>query len=473
MSRDTQLRMRSLWIMFALLEALCVLQAGCSGGEPNRQWSSPGELSSGSLSYSPVLVADNDGRTLAVWRGPNPDPNPVPPAGPNALFASWKPLGGGWETSIVLDDFRSVPVRPSVAAGPTGDAVVVWAQVGDDNEPDEVWVRRYEIGTSWGPPERIGIGARSGQSPRVAIGPAGRAFVGWLRRTADGEEIALSEWSGGQWVPRESFSIGAGWFLDFGIDASGRVTVVWWTGAVEGAGGTWVNRFTTEVGWESAAELVDEQLLGRPSSVDLDAQGTVWALWAGERQAGIDTCEVVARNTPNGWDVPTRFDAGCFGGAGGAIAGDGVGGAVAVWNQWYDSLAGTVSRAFWSRYRDGEGWSAPEEAPLGVGAGPALWSLNAGADGGSLALWYRAGEGDNLINGNGQFAVWAGWLDADGLWNDPERLTELGPWTTPANPILAPPAVLRHSDGRAVGAWLGYSGSREDLSITVWSAEFR
>ena len=91
----------------------------------------------------------------------------------------------------------------------------------------------------------------------------------------------------------------------------------------------------------------------------------------------------------------------------------------------------------------------------------------------SVATLCRKSYGLTCGARNGQFAVWAGWLDADGLWNDPERLTELGPWTTPVNPILAPPAVLRHSDGRAGGAWLGYSGSIEDLSINVWSAELR
>jgi hypothetical protein len=370
----------------------------------------------------------------------------------------------------VLDDFRSLTVPPSIAVGPTGDALVVWAQPGGDDELDEVWARRFQLGTAWGAPERIGVeGQFIRQGARVAIGVDGRAFVTWMRRNADGAEIALSESTQEGWVSREPLSIDdeqGGWLLDFGVDAGGRVVVVWWTNRI------WVNRFTTGAGWSSSAALVDDELM-RPPSVDLDAQGTVWALWAGERQAGIDTCEVAARNTPNGWDVPTRFDTECFGGAGGAIAGDGVGGAVAVWNQWYDSLDGTVSRAFWSRYRDGEGWSPPEEAPLGVGAGPALWSLSAGADGGTLALWYRAGEGDSLLNGSGQFSVWTGWLDADGLWSDPERLTELGPWTTPVNPLLTRPALLRHTDGRAVGAWLGYRGSGEDLSITVSSAELR
>jgi hypothetical protein len=289
-----------------------------------------------------------------------------------------------------------------------------------------------------------------------------------LRRTASGEEVALSEWSSGRWDPRDTFSIeGGARFLDFDIDVTGRVVLVWW------AGGTWVNRFTMEAGWASAVEFVDDELLGRPS-VDIDAQGTVWALWAGEREVALDSCEGAARNTPSGWEAPTRFDTGCLGIAGGTIAADGAGGAVAVWNQWYDSLAGTVSRAFWSRYEAGEGgWSAPEEAPLGVGAGPAVWSLSASVDGETLAIWYRAGEGDNELFGNGQFAVWTGWLHADGLWTDPERLTELGPWTTPANLFLTPPALLGHTDGSAVGAWLSYEGSREDLSITVSSAEFR
>ncbi len=200
--------------------------------------------------------------------------------------------------------------------------------------------------------------------------------------------------------------------------------------------------------------------------------GTVWALWAGEREDGADnSCEGVARNTPDGWEPPTRFDVGCFGGVGGAIAADGVGGAVAVWGQYYTSSAGAFSQAFWSRYRDGEGWSAPEQAPLGVGAGPALWGLSASADGSAVALWYRAGESDNLSYGNGQFAVWAAWLDADGLWNDPQRLAELGPWTRPY--LIVPPAVVRHADGRAVGAWESWSKSREDLSITISSAEYR
>ncbi len=271
MSGVSASRMQLLGLVFAWVGLSCGLSIGCSGGAADPQWSGPEQLDSGSPSYSPVLVAGIDGRTLAVWRGPNPEPNPLRPTGSNGLFASWKTPGGRWGTSAVLDDFRSLLIfAPSVAMGPKGDAVVVWVQPGEDDEADEVWVRRYEPGTSWAAPEQIGVGgAGTYQGPRVAIGADGRAFAAWMRPTTDGEEIALSEWSGERWAPRESFSIdqeATAWLLDFGIDANGCVAVVWW------AGGTWVNRFTTEAGWGSAAELVDDELVGWPS-VDVDAQG--------------------------------------------------------------------------------------------------------------------------------------------------------------------------------------------------------
>lgn len=157
---------------------------GCS--DQDRQWSGPQELDPNPPAFYQTLVASGDGRALAVWRGPNPESDPEPPERYDGIYASWKSPAGSWGPATVVDAFLAQSYPPAVAAGPNGDAIVVWAQTAGTREV-EVWASRYEVGGPWSEPELVGdAGLGLQESPTVAIGADGRAFVTWWLRDGRG-----------------------------------------------------------------------------------------------------------------------------------------------------------------------------------------------------------------------------------------------------------------------------------------------
>lgn len=453
------------WVSALLLIASTLGAYGCSE-EAGGGWSGAEEVDPNPPAFYQTLLASGDGRTLAVWRGPNPDTNPEPPKGFDGISASWKAPGAGWAPAAVVDAFESLPFPPAAAAGAEGRAIIVWGEPAARTEPQQVWASQYAAGSTWREPELLGDAGGLRESPLVATGVDGRTFVTWLRQSGSMSDIALTELEpDGDWGPVQSFPIetdpGGATSLGLGVDGDGRAVLAWWSWS-----GTFVNRFTPGEGWGTASSFNDEQLPG-PPLVDIDANGTVWAFWPA--RADLAQCVGASRNTASGWESATLFDPGCSRGAGGAISADGVGGATVIWGTGFSDDA----VAFWSRYRVGEGWTPVAAAPMGLGTGQAFWGLGAQPEGDTVALWYRSAivEGSDF---GGQLAVWTGTLSAQDRWSEPRRLSERGPWPSPNAPFR-PPRVVSHPHGRAVGLWAQPADpdDRSGFSNTLWSADYR
>lgn len=463
------MRPRPVWqtppLTFWILALL--LGSGCS--ESNRQWSEPQQVDPNSPALLPILVPSPDGRALAAWVGYNPDRNPPFPEGLTAIYASWKVPGGSWGSPTAVDGFRAFAgssYRPSAAAGPSREAVVVWAQSGEPMEPAEVWASRDPGNGVWGDPVMVGeasFGTR--ESPLVAIGPDGQAFVAWWLEARDSYVLALSELQpDGSWGAAELQPLPSRGFvsaLDLSVDRTGRVVFTWQGGSDGGRNDLSVMRFTPGSGWGVPSSIADAAL-PIPAIVDVDPDGTVFAFGP---EGGETACPSVSRNTPEGWDEATPLDPDCSAFFGGAVSADGVGGATVVWGQGFSER----SVAFWSRYNPGSGWSEPQPAPVAEGSGPLRWGLSARPSGDTLAIWYRSTEVDGMFSG--MAAVWTSTLDQEGGWSEPTRLSGSGPpiFRIGSVPVV-PPRVVSYSDGRAVGLW----GQRSvDFSDTLWSSEYR
>ena len=172
------------WVSALLLIAATLGAYGCSE-EAGGGWSGAEEVDPNPPAFYQTLLASGDGRTLAVWRGPNPDTNPEPPKGFDGISASWKAPGAGWAPAAVVDAFESLPFPPAAAAGAEGRAIIVWGESAARTEPQQVWASQYAAGSTWREPELLGDAGGLRESPLVAIGVDGRTFVTWLASVRD------------------------------------------------------------------------------------------------------------------------------------------------------------------------------------------------------------------------------------------------------------------------------------------------
>jgi hypothetical protein len=438
----------------ALVVVCSIASIGCSD-EASSGWSAAQEIDSRSPAAFPLLAVGGDASSLAVWQGPNPESEPVPPESFRGIYAAWKPAGGGWGSVEVLDGYRALPDLQDAAAGPQGEGIVVWGEGGTRDVPAAVFASLYERDRGWSTPESIGDGRFD--AVQAAIGPEGQTFVAWARRAPSSNEICLREYTAeDQWMERDSIPVDPSVIvIDLAVDRNGRVAIAYWDSSI----GVVANRFTPGSGWGLGSAFTDDELFGIPE-VDIDAAGTVWAFWPGREVDG--SCEGAVRNTADGWEAPTRFDTGCTSGTGGAVSADDFGGAVVVWGQGFSDEA----RAYWSRYVVGEGWSAPAAAPVGEGFGPTSWGLGARSNGSAAAVWYRPSTVDGDENARGPLAIWASELGPQGEWTAAQRLSELGP-TMLTDPRLVPPRVQTWGASSAVSIWVGEQVERQP---TIWSS---
>lgn len=446
---------------------LAVFCVGCSGtGEPG--WSNPSRVDSTRFAFAPQLFAGGEGRSLALWRLPEPD-------GPSTgIAASWHVPGRGWASPTIVDDYRALSIDPSAATDANGNAIVIWAQSAPGTQNGEVWARRYLVDSGWADAELVGVvqlGVRG--SPNVAFDRDGGAVATWFRPAEESgfDELVVSRYTvGAGWGPAEGFEtttrFGDARLLATSVDRAGRIVVVWYASTVP-----WGIRYTDD-GWDTPQSFQQSVLLGTPD-VQIDDEGRAWAYWAAD--AEFLTCAGATRYDDDGWEDASVLSTDCRTGSGGAFAIDGRGGAVAVWSNGF----GDATTASWSRYTPGAGWADAEPMLLGAGTGPPLLDVTALPNGQAFAIAYRLGAGFQPTGGgaDGRLAVWGYTLDMEAdQWGAPERLSVDGPYLSVPAPYGSPLLVSYEDDSRALALWLEYAGGPDDLPTgfdnNPWSSTY-
>lgn len=124
----------------------------------------------------PELVMDANGNAILVWTRPRAQ------GAPGSVWANRYVLGAGWGTSTFIEDYAETEaggdVKATLAVNPTGHATAAWLRYQSDGTPDGVWANRYDVGSGWGTPERIG-GFTGTPMHRVAMDAVGDALVVW------------------------------------------------------------------------------------------------------------------------------------------------------------------------------------------------------------------------------------------------------------------------------------------------------
>lgn len=407
----------------------------------------------------------------------------------------------GWRISVLVESSSDWAMYPRIAVAASGDAMAVWTQ---RSPPDQfnppgngdVWASRYAPGVGWLPAEAFGFVPGDAPDPRVAIDSRGNAVAVWTEVEGGGARATI--WS-------NRYVVGQGWegvrlladanasAPDVAIDDQGVAFVAWavWYGGIEYQ--AFASRFVPGYGWEPATPLAPRGSAG-PPRLAVDPSGTAIVVWdnksdviyANHYSPGAGWSPAVPINAPipygawapvaaasgngsfmaawkqqegspirvwanrydpaAGWGVAERVGTGDSMVSGRVqIAANGVGNAVAVWEQ----DTGTRSAVFANRFVPVPGWELETQIDRNVGPS---WFPRAAVDprGNAIVVWQQ-----NANVTSSKFDVGAG-------WSDPELVeTRLGSadW----------PDVGVDGDGNSIAVWGQFGGQS---SYEIWANQY-
>jgi len=189
----------------ALLVLACGL-AGCGGGGgTGKAWSVPERISfaNGNVG-APEIAVDTSGIATAAYQDHD---------GTDwVIAASRYTPGNSWGSPQGISTTPSTSAIGNdvdVAAGPTGEAVVVWTQKPDSLTFDSAWANSWTPGGGWGMPQLLDSTARLVDAPRVALDASGAGTAVWVEAAPvpDTDDILRGR----------PYAPGAGWGSQFSI----------------------------------------------------------------------------------------------------------------------------------------------------------------------------------------------------------------------------------------------------------------
>jgi uncharacterized repeat protein (TIGR01451 family) len=182
-------------------------------------WAPPTDLSEPGLNANGASVAiDAAGNAVAVW-------NRI--SGANTIMqASSAPAGSSWSTATDISEAGPSTGAGRVALRPGGEAIAVWRR--NNGVSTVIETASRPIGGSWSTPQTLSESGQSTNQPRIAIDPAGNAFVVWNRAGALTIQVATKP-PGGPWSTPTSLSESGGSALapQIAVDSGGDAVVVW------------------------------------------------------------------------------------------------------------------------------------------------------------------------------------------------------------------------------------------------------
>lgn len=311
--------------------------------------------------------------------------------------------GGGWQVATLVElDAAGDAYAPQVVLDGNGNALAVWYQ--SDGAVLNIWANRFVAATGWGNPELIETDdSGDAVDPRIAMDANGDAVVVWQQ--SDGTRNNI-----------------------------------------------WANRFTTASGWD-VAELIEADDAGDATDprVAVDSSGNAVAVW----QHDDGTRFNIRANryaAGAGWGADQLIETDNAGAATrAAVASDGSGNAVAVWQQ----SDGTRTNLWANRYTPGGGWAGAtliENDNVGHARTPAI-ALD--VDGNAIAVWEQH-DGTRYNIQSNRYVAGSGWAGAE--------LIETSNAGTARDAVVA-----MDGDGNAIAVWEQTDGTRYNVVANRYS----
>jgi hypothetical protein len=404
------------------------------------------ETGNGDLPIAPTIAMDPNGNAFAIWvqngSGSFPD-----------IWTNRYVAGTGWETATLMELTDSNVDIPSIAVQANGNAIAVWPQT--DGTRLKIWASRYVVGTGWITPVLIETdNAGNAYAPSIAIDPNGNAMAVWAK--SDGTRLniwanrydAVTGWGIATLIENDNGNVLI--YPRVAMDANGNAIAVW-TQSDGTHYNAMANRYVANVGWGTAT-LIETDNTGHVAypTIAMDANGNAIAVWAqsdGTRYNVWTNRYVVG----SGWGTAALLENDNAGDANpGPVVMDANGNAMVAWSQ----SDGTRINVWARRYDVVTDWGPATliENDNGDAGTPSI-AMNASGD--AIAVWHQS---DGTRNN-----IWANRFAAGTGWGTPSLIE-----TDDIGDALYP-IVVMSTGGNAVATWVQWDGSRNN----VWANVFK
>lgn len=404
------------------------------------------ETGSGNLPVVPSIAMDPNGNAFAIWvqagGGFFPD-----------IWTNRYVAGTGWEPGTLMEASDTNVGIPSIAMQDNGNAIAVWPQT--DGIRDSIWASRYVVGTGWSTPVLIETdNAGHAYTPRITIDAGGNAIAVWSQYDGTRNDIWANRYVAGTgWGTAtliEADNAGTAQLPRVAMDSNGNAIAVWYQ--FDGNRyNVWANRYAVGTGWGSAT-LIETDNTGNAGShsIAMDANGNAIAVWA---QSDGTRYSVWANRyvAGSGWGTAALLETDNAGDADpGPVVMDANGNAMVAWSQ----SDGTRTNVWANRYVAGTGWGTATLIETDNAGDVSIPSIAMNAGGNAVAVWHQSDGTRTNIWAN-RYVAGTGWGTASLIETD-----------NVGDAIY--PSVVMAANGNAIATWLQWDGMSNNIMANVF-----
>jgi len=357
--------------------------------------------------------------------------------------------GPGWGTSALLETGSLTAEYPEVAVDGAGNAIAIWIQ--SNGTDDRIWSNRYEVGVGWGNPEIVDAGGSSiySDAPQIAMDGSGNAIAVWSQYYHSQNIFSRRYVVGSGWgtVEHVEENIYGSYSPRVAMNSEGAAVVVWEMG-VE----IWSNRYEVGTGWGSP-ERVHRPVSGSHGpyvGVAMDGEGNAFCVWSQYDGSNYENVSARRYDVVSGWGTTQLLETDdLLDRAWGVdVAADSLGNAVAIWDQYNNSDYEHRS-IFTSRYAFGSGWEPAQLLGANDSSSESYPQVAMDDGGNATAIWSRY---DGATSSN----ISASRYVAGSGWGAIELVSENVEW-------CECPQIAIDGAGNAVAVWCQWQNSRNDI----------
>ncbi len=263
-------------------------------------WSTPQAVTSDARMDGGPEIAFHNGQGLMLWEHAG-GAGSMELDGFELKYAVWDDTTHAWSSPVALTNDTEGDWAPTVAFGPSGQAMAVWVHDADSNPTTAALHYATWNGSIWSVPAAVPISSTEGvREPQIAYASTGDVLLGWIGNEGGADILytsiwnhTTSSWSTPETVPETPGMIEG---LDLDVSASDDAMLVWhgWDGQND-LFSTSRNLGTSDP-WAPPVRITDSVDGEWMASTTFDSAGTAVTVWAndaattvfGEGAEGVD-----------------------------------------------------------------------------------------------------------------------------------------------------------------------------------------
>ena len=382
--------------------AVSNVAVSCVTGTVAKGWQGAGLLETldAGDAVVPQVVFDANGNGMAIWT--QSDGTYFRIQSRRYTFSS------GWGPITPVGTGGAVgAINPRIAADGLGNLMAVWTQPSGTGTTTSIWTNRYQPASGWGTAALLenNLSSVGGNSPEIAVDPAGNAMVVWYEFDGSWTNLwarryaASGAWGAATLIENDNAGGAAGHRVV--MDAGGNAMVVWvQTDSIR------FNRYVVGSGWGTATRIQGSNLSARNLDIALDSAGSMLMAWA-QHDGTTDSIysSRLQSGTGLGWSTATLVETSTDGASQLSVGMAGNGNAIVLWME-ETPVDGIPS--IWARpYVAGVGGTAvriDDSTPYSTGGYP---QIAMDAAGNAMAVWSQG-----LFTWANRYVAGSGWAGA-------------------------------------------------------------